>query len=68
MHQPDYADAHDNLGAARLTNVKEGLVSSRRRVAPRPAAQFNLAVAYGSSSSLGPAKEAEQLRKSSRSP
>jgi tetratricopeptide (TPR) repeat protein len=64
---PDYADAHDNLGAALTsTNVKEAIGELEKAVALAPTsakAQFNLAVAYGSSSSLGPAKEVEQLRK-----
>ena len=64
---PDYADAHDNLGAALTpTNVKEAIGELEKAVALAPTsakAQFNLAVAYGASSSLGPAKEVEQLRK-----
>ena len=64
---PDYADAHDNLGAALTpTNVKEAIGELEKAVALAPnsaKAQFNLAVAYGASSSLGPAKEIEQLRK-----
>ena len=64
---PDYADAHDNLGAALTpTNVKEAIGELEKAVALAPnsaKAQFNLAVAYGASPSLGPAKEIEQLRK-----
>jgi tetratricopeptide (TPR) repeat protein len=64
---PDYADAHDNLGAALTpTNVKEAIGHLEKAVALAPnsvKAQFNLAVAYGASPELGPAKEIEQLRK-----
>ena len=64
---PDYADAHANLGAALTpTDPDEAIRELERAVALAPTsvkAQFNLATAYGSSSSAGPAKEIEQLRK-----
>ena len=64
---PDYADAHDNLGAALTpTNVNEAIAELEKAVALAPTsakALFNLAVAHGASSRLGPAKEIEQLRK-----
>ncbi len=64
--RPDYADAHANLGAALIsTDVEQGIVELEKAVALAPdsvKAQFNLAVAYGSSKA-GTAKEIEQLRK-----
>ena len=64
---PDYADAHDNLGAALTpTNATEAIRELEKAVALAPdsvKAQFNLAIAYGASPDLGSAKEIEQLRK-----
>jgi tetratricopeptide (TPR) repeat protein len=64
--RPDYADAHANLGAALIpTDPEQAVVELEKAVALAPdsvKAQFNLAVAYGSSKA-GPAKEIEQLRK-----
>jgi len=64
---PDYADAHANLGAALTpTDADEAIRELERAVALAPTsvkAQFNLATAYGSSSTRGSAKEIEQLRK-----
>jgi tetratricopeptide (TPR) repeat protein len=64
--RPDYADAHANLGAALIaTDAEQAVVELEKAVALAPdstKAQFNLAVAYGSSKA-GPAKEIEQLRK-----
>ena len=64
---PDYADAHANLGAALTpTDAEQAIVELEKAVALAPAsvkAQFNLAVAYGGSPKVGPAKEIEQLRK-----
>ncbi|HEU0038304.1 MAG TPA: tetratricopeptide repeat protein, partial [Verrucomicrobiae bacterium] len=64
--RPDYADAHANLGAALIsTDVEQAVIELEKAVALAPdsvKAQFNLAVAYGSSKA-GAAKEIEQLRK-----
>jgi Flp pilus assembly protein TadD len=64
---PDYAEAHANLGAALTpTDPEEAIQELEKAVALAPAAvnaQFNLAVAYGTSPSRGTAKEIEQLRK-----
>jgi tetratricopeptide (TPR) repeat protein len=64
--RPDYADAHANLGAALISTDAEQAVSELEKavsLAPDSVkAQFNLAVAYGSSKA-GPGKEIEQLRK-----
>jgi tetratricopeptide (TPR) repeat protein len=64
--QPEYAEAHANLGAA-LTpiDVDAAIRELERAVALAPTsvnAQFNLAVAYGTSPAHGPAKEIEHLR------
>src|SRR4029453_5939133 len=64
---PDSAEAHDNLGAA-LTPIDpdEAIGELEKAVALAPnsvKALFNLATASGSSSTHGPAKEIEQLRK-----
>jgi len=64
---PDYADAHDNLGAA-LTPTDAGAAIRELETAVRLAptsvkAQYNLAMAYGASTSLPPEKQIEQLRK-----
>ena len=65
--QPNYADAHANLGAALIpTDADQAIRELEKAVALEPAsvkAQFNLAQAYGASPSHGPAKEIEQLRK-----
>ena len=65
--RPDYADAHANLGTVLIpTDSREAVREFQRAVALAPGllkAQFNLAVAYGSDPSSGPAKEIEQLRK-----
>jgi len=63
---PDYADAHANLGAV-LTSFdgEQAIRELEKAVALAPnsvKAQYNLAVAYGTSSAQG-AKEIEQLRK-----
>jgi tetratricopeptide (TPR) repeat protein len=64
---PDYAEAHANLGAALTpTDADEAIRELEKAVALAPnaiKAQFNLAVAYGSSPTAGVAKEIEQLRK-----
>ena len=64
--RPDYADAHANLGAALIsTDAEQAVVELEKAVMLAPnsvKAQFNLAVAYGSSKA-GSAKEVEQLRK-----
>jgi tetratricopeptide (TPR) repeat protein len=64
--RPDYADAHANLGAALIaTDAEQAVVELEKAVALAPdsaKAQFNLAVAYGSSKA-GSGKEIEQLRK-----
>ena len=63
---PDYADAHDNLGAALTPTNPEAITELEKAVALAPEsvkAQFNLAIAYGASPDHGPAKEIEQLRK-----
>jgi tetratricopeptide (TPR) repeat protein len=64
--RPDYTDAHANLGAALIaTDPEQAVVELEKAVALAPdsvKAQFNLAVAYGSSRA-GPAKEIQQLRK-----
>ena len=63
---PDYADAHANLGAALISSdVEQAIRELEKAVALAPdsvKAQYNLAVAYGTSSAPG-AKEIEQLRK-----
>jgi tetratricopeptide (TPR) repeat protein len=65
--RPDYADAHANLGAALLATDTEAAVRElEKAVALAPGSlkgQFNLAVAYGTNPSSGPAKEIPQLRK-----
>jgi tetratricopeptide (TPR) repeat protein len=65
--RPDYADAHANLGAALTpTDVEAAIRHLEKAVAQAPTsikAQFNLAVAYGASPRLGPAREIEQLQK-----
>jgi len=65
--RPDHAEAHANLGAALTPTDAEAAVRElEKAVALAPAsvnAQFNLAIAYGASPKLGPAKEIEQLRK-----
>jgi len=64
--QPEYAEAHTNLGAALTpSDVEAAIRELERAVALAPTsvnAQFNLAVAYGTSPSRGPAKEIEHLR------
>ena len=64
---PGYADARANLGAALTpTDAAEAIRELEKAVALAPnsvKAQFNLAVAYGSSPNHGPAREIEQLRK-----
>ena len=63
---PEYADAHANLGAALTsTDVEQAINELEKAVALAPdsvKAQFNLAAAYGASPNQG-AKEIEQLRK-----
>jgi tetratricopeptide (TPR) repeat protein len=65
--QKDYADAHANLGAALVpTDAEEAVRELEKVVELAPGsvkARFNLAAAYGSSPTRGPAKEIEQLRK-----
>lgn len=65
--RPEYADAHANLGATLTpTDVDESIRELQKAVELQPGllkAQFNLAIAYGSSPRYGPAKEIEQLRK-----
>ena len=65
--QPDYADAHGNLGAALTpTDAEEAIRELEKAVALVPSsakARFNLAAAYGVSPAGGPAKEIEQLEK-----
>lgn len=65
--RPDYADAHANLGATLTpTDAGESVRELQKAVELQPGllkAQFNLAIAYGSSPRYGPAKEIEQLRK-----
>ena len=65
--QPDYADAHANLGAALTpTDAEEAVRELEKAVALAPGsvkARFNLAAAYGASPAGGPAKEIEQLEK-----
>lgn len=64
---PEYADARINLGAALTpTDADAAIVELEKAVALAPAsvkAHFNLALAYGSSSKGGQAREVEQLRK-----
>jgi tetratricopeptide (TPR) repeat protein len=64
---PDYADAHANLGAALTpTDPDEAIRELQKAVSLAPnsvKAQFNLAVAYGSSPRGGADREIEQLRK-----
>ena len=63
----DYADAHANLGAVLLlSDVDEAIAELERAVTLDPtliSAQFNLAEAYGNSSSHGSTKQIEQLKK-----
>src|SRR6185295_2999200 len=65
--QKDYADAHVNLGAALVpTDAEEAVRELEKAVELAPGsvkARFNLAAAYGSSPTRGPAKEIEQLQK-----
>jgi len=65
--RPDFADAHANLGTTLIsTDSREAVLELQKAIALAPGllkAQFNLAVAYGSNPSDGPAKEIEQLRK-----
>lgn len=65
--RPDYADAHANLGAVlMLADVEEAIGELEKATSLDPTlikAQFNLAEAYGNSSSHGAAKQIEQLRK-----
>jgi tetratricopeptide (TPR) repeat protein len=65
--RPDYADAHANLGTALIsTDSAVAVRELEKAVGLTPGllkAQFNLAVAYGTNPSYGPAKEIEQLRK-----
>ena len=64
---PDYADAHANLGATLLaTDVDQAIAELERAVSLDPEsvkAQLNLAEAYGASPSRGTAKQIELLRK-----
>jgi tetratricopeptide (TPR) repeat protein len=64
---PGYTDAHANLGATLMpTDVAQAVTELEKAVSLDPTsvkAQFNLAQAYGASSSHGPAKQIEQLRK-----
>jgi len=65
--RPDYADAHANLGAVLLlSDADEAIAELEKAVSLDPtlvSAQFNLAEAYGNSSSQGTAKQIEQLKK-----
>jgi tetratricopeptide (TPR) repeat protein len=64
--RPDYAEAHANLGAALTsTDSEQAIRELEKAVALAPElvkAQFNLAEAYGTNPSHGPAKQMEQLR------
>jgi tetratricopeptide (TPR) repeat protein len=64
---PDYADAHANLGAALTpTDAAAAIGELERAIALAPtaiSAQFNLALAYGASTSHGGDREIAQLRK-----
>jgi tetratricopeptide (TPR) repeat protein len=64
--QPDYADAHANLGAALTpTDPEEAIRELEKAVALAPTlvkARFNLASAYGASPTHGRAKEIAELR------
>ena len=65
--RPDFADAHANLGATlTATDVEQAIVELEKAVSLSPSLvkpQFNLAAAYAASSSRGPAKEIDQLKK-----
>src|SRR5262249_3883627 len=65
--RPDYADAHQNLGAVLTTSdVAEAVRELETAVKLQPRllkAQYNLALAYEASPQHGPAKAVEQLRK-----
>ena len=65
--RPDYADAHSNLGGVlTTTDIAESVRELERAVALRPAllkAQYNLAIAYGSSPQHGADREIAVLRK-----
>ena len=65
--QPNYADAHANLGAALIsTDTAAAVRELEKAVSLAPGmlkAQFNLAMAYGADPNYGPAKEIDQLRK-----
>src|SRR5437762_11484384 len=68
--RPDFADAHANLGTVLISSdSREAVRELQRAVALAPGllkAQFNLAVAYGSDPSSGPAKESTRLNSSHR--
>ena len=65
--RPDYADAHSNLGAVlTATDAAESVRELERAVALRPGllkAQYNLAIAYGSSPQHGADREIASFRK-----
>ncbi len=66
-HRPDFAGAHANLGATlTATSAVESVTELEKAVALQPGllrAQFNLAIAYGSSPKHGTVQEIAQLRK-----
>ncbi len=65
--RPDYADAHQNLGAVLTTSDPDEAVRElEKAVELQPAllkAQYNLAIAYGASGSHGSQKAIQQLEK-----